>query len=176
MEYSEQSLRLSFGEILAGIGWLHSKRLAGSKCSHCLHACRSNPHFGHCPTGCERFCSSAPHSAQRETVRVPGMLMGRGPNVFSFFGAAAGFSNSFFAPPPESWYPRCRYLRSDKQCLLKTASRSRSLSAFGAPGTSVSLVPDRRTCRWSAGHPRPAIPNSMGQTPVPARLDSSRAQ
>src|ERR1017187_9294661 len=82
----------------------------------------------------ERFCSSAPHSTQRETVRVPGMLIGRGPKVFSFFGAA-GFSNSFFGPAPESWYPRCRYLRSDKKRLLKTAS----LSAFGAFGTRVSL-------------------------------------
>jgi hypothetical protein len=46
------------------------------------------------------------------------MLMGRGPNVFSLFGDA-GFSDSFFAPPPESWYPRCLYLRSDKKRLLK---------------------------------------------------------
>jgi hypothetical protein len=29
------------------------------------------------------------------------MFIGRGPNVFSFFGAD-GFSNSFFGPPPES--------------------------------------------------------------------------
>src|ERR1700676_1557121 len=120
MEYNEQSLRLSLGEIRTGIGWLHLKRLDGSKCSHCLQACRSNPHFGHCPTGSVRFCSSAPHSAQRETVRVPGMFIGRGPNVFSFFGAD-GFSNSFFGPAPESWYPRCRYLRSDKKCLLQNA-------------------------------------------------------
>ena len=99
-------------------------------------ACRSNPHFGHCPTGAERFCSSAPHSAQRETVRVPGMLIGRGPNVFSFLGAE-GFSKSFFGPlpAPESWYPRCRYLRSDKKRLLKNAL----FSAFGARGTRVSL-------------------------------------
>src|SRR5271170_4983785 len=104
MEKNEQSLRLSLGEIRAGIGWLHSKRLDGSKCSHCLQAWRSNPHFGHWPTGSVRFCRSAPHSAQRETVRVPGMLMGRGPKVFSFLGAllADGLSNSFFAPPPES--------------------------------------------------------------------------
>src|SRR5271170_809892 len=104
MEKNEQSLRLSLGETRAGIGWSHSKRLDGSKCSHCLQACRSKPHLGHCPTGSERFCSSAPHSAQRETLRVPGMLIGLGPNVFSFFGAA-GFSNSFFAPlpAPESW-------------------------------------------------------------------------
>ena len=99
---------------------MHSKRHEGSKCSHCLQACRSNPHFGHCPTGSVRCSSSAPHSAQRETVRVPGMFIGRGPKVFSFFGAD-GFSNSFFAPAPESWYPRCRYLRSDKRCLLENA-------------------------------------------------------
>ena len=51
--------------------------------------------------GSARFCNSAPHSAQRETVRVPGMLSGRGPKVFSLL-VAAGFSNSFFALPPES--------------------------------------------------------------------------
>jgi hypothetical protein len=49
------------------------------------------------------------------------MFIGRGPNVFSFFGAADGLSNSFFGPAPESWYPRCRYLRSDKKCLLQNA-------------------------------------------------------
>ena len=71
-----------------------------------------------------------------ETVRVPGMLIGRGPNVFSFLGAE-GFSKSFFGPlpAPESWYPRCRYLRSDKKRLLKNAL----FSAFGARGTRVSL-------------------------------------
>ena len=65
------------------------------------------------------------------------MLIGRGPKVFSFFGAA-GLSNSFFGPlpAPESWYPCCRYLRSDKPCLLKNAS----LSAFAAPGTRDSLL------------------------------------
>jgi hypothetical protein len=42
------------------------------------------------------------------------MFIGRGPKVFSLFGAD-GFSNSFFGPAPESWYPRCRYLRSDKK-------------------------------------------------------------
>jgi quinol monooxygenase YgiN len=48
-------------------------------------------------------------------MRVPGMLIGRGPKVLSLFGIEAlGFSNSFFVPPPVSWYPRCRYLRSDK--------------------------------------------------------------
>jgi hypothetical protein len=70
-------------------------------------------------------------------VRIPGMFMGRGPKVFSFLGAA-DLSNSFFfslSLLPESWYPRCRYLGSDKKCLLETAS----FSAFGGLGTSVSL-------------------------------------
>src|ERR1700722_58067 len=102
MEKKEQLLRLSLGEIRAGTGWVHSKRQEGSKCSHCLQAWRSNPHFGHWPTGSVRFWSKAPHSAQRETVRVPGIFMGRGPKVFSFLGALAVLSNSFLAPPPES--------------------------------------------------------------------------
>jgi hypothetical protein len=39
-------------------------------------------------------------------------------------------------PAPESWYPRCLYLRSDTECLLKNAS----FSAFGGRGTRVSLA------------------------------------
>jgi hypothetical protein len=48
---------------------------------------------------------------------VPGIWMGRGPKVFSFFGAAGDLSNSFFRPlrSPESWYPRCLYFGSDKK-------------------------------------------------------------
>jgi hypothetical protein len=64
------------------------------------------------------------------------MLMGRGPKVLSFFGAAAGFSNSFFLPPPESWYPRWLYLRSDKSASCEAAS----FSAIGEPGTRACLV------------------------------------
>src|SRR5580693_3493591 len=112
MEKNGQSLSLSLGEILAGIDWVHSKRVDGSKCSHCLQAWRANPHFGHWPTGSVRFCNRAPHSAQRETVRIPGMLMGRGPNVFSFLGVDGRSYSFFFDPPPESWYPRCRYFGS----------------------------------------------------------------
>jgi hypothetical protein len=104
-----------------------------------------------------RFCSSAPHSAQRETVRVPGMLMGRGPKVFSLLGAAVGFSNSFFGPPPESWYPRCRYLRSDKKCLLKTARCL--VPAVGSTRRVPLCLPQRVECAlivrfWRARHKR----------------------
>src|SRR5260221_10924662 len=130
---------------------MHSKRHEGAKCSHCLQGWTSNPDFGHCQAGSERFCSSEPYSAILETARVPGMFIGRGPKVFSLFGCAAGFSNSFFGPPPESWYPRWRYLRSDKKCLLA----ERSFSAFGAPGTRDSLADGKACGETGVVRPRP---------------------
>jgi hypothetical protein len=71
-----------------------------------LQACRSNAHFGHCATGSMTFCSSVPHFRTAGEAGVPGMLIDDGPDVFSFL-AIAGFSNSSFGPPPESYYPRC---------------------------------------------------------------------
>ncbi len=36
---------------------------------------------------------------------------------------ADDLSNSFFAPPPESWYPCWRYLRSDKSASWRMTHR-----------------------------------------------------
>ncbi len=78
---------------------MHSNRLDGSKYVHCLHECNSNPHFGHAPSGSAKFCSTVPHCEQRDTLRVPGIWIARGPNVSFFAGRApSDFSNFGFSP------------------------------------------------------------------------------
>ena len=77
---SSQVLRASLGLTRALIVCVHSKRLPGSKCRHWAHACRSDPHFEHCPVS-EQACAtvnSFPHRAQRTTWRNPGMFGARG--------------------------------------------------------------------------------------------------
>src|SRR6266852_882872 len=99
----------------SGMGWVHSKRLEVSKYVHCLQEWSSKPHLGHWPTGSLRDSKSVPHWEQRDTVRVPGIWIARGPKV-SFLTGLPSFSDaSLFWPCwPLSWYPRCRYFRSDK--------------------------------------------------------------
>jgi len=81
---SAHSFRASFFAMRSLIGCMHSKRLPGSKCVHCLHECNSNPHFGHCPSPeLAAPCSTVPHCAQRETTRVPGRFTGFGPRAWS---------------------------------------------------------------------------------------------
>ena len=144
IEKKAHSLRLSLGETRSLIGWLHSKRLEGSKCSHCLQECNSNPHFAHWPTGSVNACSSVPHWAQRETVRVPGIFSGRGPKVRSLCGTPAGLSDFFCGSGPESWYPRWRYLRSDNASPLP-----RSLCAFGGRYTRAGSIGPVISRPWS---------------------------
>ena len=81
IEYKLHWLRSSFRGIRAGIGCVHSNRLEVSKYVHCRQECNSKPHFGHFPMGSDIEPSSAPHCAQRETVRVPGICSARGPKV-----------------------------------------------------------------------------------------------
>jgi len=46
---SGHSLFLSFTAMRTGIGFMHWKRVEGSKCEHCLQQCKSALHFGHVP-------------------------------------------------------------------------------------------------------------------------------
>jgi hypothetical protein len=107
--------------IRSGIGCMHSNRLDGSKYIHCLHECNSNPHFGQVSGVSPRLGRIVPHCEQRDTVRLAGICSGRGPNV-SF---RAGFSpDRCCGLSPLSWYPCCRYFRSDiSPCLPGTLSR-----------------------------------------------------
>src|SRR6266478_4433385 len=111
------------------MGCVHSKRLDGSKYVHCLQEWSSKPHLGHWPMGWLSACKSVPHCEQRETLRVPGIWMARGPKVSFLTGLSDVSLFSDFCPL--SWYPRCRYFRSDKiaSCAVLPLSR------FGAAAT-----------------------------------------
>ncbi len=99
ISYNPHAFRSSFFAIRSFTGCMHSNRLPGSKYVHCLHECRSNPHFGHFPSPVVP-CSTVPHCVHRETVCVPGRLTGRGPNMLSRFGAPAPDFSPDFSPDP----------------------------------------------------------------------------
>ena len=56
-EKSVHSLAWSFKGILTGIGFMHWKRVEGSKCEHCLQQWSCVPHFGHGPLNDVPGCS-----------------------------------------------------------------------------------------------------------------------
>ena len=81
---------------------------------HCLQECSANPHLGQFAGGSPSMGNTVPHSAHRDTCRLPGMLGVRGPPK-SFFGrASAGRAGALDFSSPRSMYPCCRYFLSDK--------------------------------------------------------------
>jgi len=88
------SFRTSFGEILTGTGWWHSKAEPVSKCTHCAHVCNGALHRGHSPVALQAVAtvSSVPQREHFTTSRNPGMLKVLGctggcpRGAYSFFG------------------------------------------------------------------------------------------
>jgi hypothetical protein len=64
-----QELRTFFGDTRAGTGSMHSKRLPGSKDTHCAHVRRSTAHRGHLVSVEISAPITYPHCAQRTTSR-----------------------------------------------------------------------------------------------------------
>lgn len=91
---SAHSFRVSFGEILARIGLLHSNAALVSKFTHCAHECNALPHFEHVPSALHAVAtlSSLPHRTQRTISRNPGML-----NVLGAIGGCPRGAYSFLA-------------------------------------------------------------------------------
>jgi len=59
---------LSFSGIRTGIGFMHWKRVDGSKCVHCLQQCNSVPHFGQVPWKSTSAASAVEQLKQREAA------------------------------------------------------------------------------------------------------------
>jgi len=85
-----------------GIGWVHSKRAAVSKCTHCLQQCNSVLQRGHWPLASNPGSRTAPQLAQRTRITVPTMRGVRGPNC-SWRGRLSGGRSFFFSLFSVSW-------------------------------------------------------------------------
>ena len=110
---SVQSLRASFTAILAAIGCRHCRRAPGSKNVHCVHAWSSAPHLPQRVLLTSALDTSPAQCEQRMTSLHFIRFRARGPSGWSAGGrgpCARGARGVFRS---SSWYPRCRYFRSD---------------------------------------------------------------
>jgi hypothetical protein len=167
---SVQSLRASFTAILAAIGCRHCRRAPGSKNAHCIHAWSSAPHLPQRALLTSALDSSPAQREQRMTSLHFIRFRARGPPGWSARG------RGFFAPGARgvfrssSWYPRCRYLRSDiaqsrprsraplqpapargPLFTVSKASRKQSLLMWRRPGSAVSCVRSPAREGWGRG-------------------------
>ena len=132
-----QVLRVSFGEMRAGIGCWHSNGAPVSKCRHCAHVWRSAPQRAHRPSGAQAAAtvSSLPHPRQRTTSRKPGMLkvfgaIGGCPRgVYSFFSAAAVRAAALAARPGSRAVGTCGPTCSSALIIRRDLQRVREARA-----------------------------------------------
>ena len=82
-----QSLRASLGNIRAGTGCRHSKRLPLSNEAHCAQQCRYAPHAGQVVAGPIAVRRVRRHRAHRMTSWKPGMFGGRCCRLMTLRGA-----------------------------------------------------------------------------------------
>jgi len=173
---SVQSLRASFTAILAAIGCRHCRRAPGSKNAHCVHAWSSALHLPHRALLTSALDSSPAQREQRMTSRHFIRFGARGPSGWSARGRGRGARGVRGVFRSSSWYPRCRYLRSDiapsRPCsraplqpapargLLFTVSkahRTQSLLLWRRPGSAVFCVRSPAREGWGRGSGTPVV-------------------